>query len=432
LLLASVICARVLGPSGFGELAIINSTVGMFGVFAGFGLWATATKYVAEFRANDRARAGRIIAICSVAALVTGGLISLALLVCAPFLAAHTLAAPHLTVEIRIASLLLVLNALNGAQTGALSGFEAFKAIARANVLRGAVSLPAIAGGVILWGVRGGVWALVLTAAVACVINHRFLRDECHRAAVPIRYGSIGSERRLLWDFSLPAFLSGAMVAPAGWVATAMLVNQPGGYSEMGIFNAANQWRTSLVFLPGLVGQVALPILSSLQHTGETGSIRRVAIGSMVMNGLCTVPILMVVLASGSWIMSFYGEAFSHRAAVLQISVLSAALFAIQAPVGNLIAASGRMWAGFFMNAGWAASLLVSTHQLLARGWGADALASAYLAAYLVHCVWTMWFAARVLAPSSPVCGPVEIPRSSASPYQMAADVKARITTSSQ
>ena len=81
-------------------------------------------------------------------------------------------------------------------------------------------------------------------------------------------------------------------------------------------------------------------------------------------------------------------------------SSLSAALLAIQAPVGNLIAAFGRMWAGFFMNAGWAICFLSVAHGLLALGWGAQALACAYLAAYLVHAVWTFWFAATLLRPS--------------------------------
>jgi len=61
MLAASVLVARMLGKTGFGELGMIRSTVGMFGVFAGFGLGLTATKHVAEFRSSDPARAGRII-----------------------------------------------------------------------------------------------------------------------------------------------------------------------------------------------------------------------------------------------------------------------------------------------------------------------------------------------------------------------------------
>jgi O-antigen/teichoic acid export membrane protein len=366
-------------------------------VFAGFGLGITATKYVAEFRTKDPTRAGRIIALSSVVAFATGGLISLALYIFAPFLAARTLAAPHLVLEFRIGALLLFFNALNGAQTGALSGFEAFKAIAHANLIRGLLSFPVMVTGVLLWRLPGAVCGLVLAAAIACLVNQWVLRNECRRAAVPIRYRAIASERRVLWHFSLPAFLSSAMTAPAAWAANAMLVNEPNGYSEMGIFNAANQWRAALLFLPGLIGQVVVPILASLQNAGGRRPARRVLLGSMLTNGLCSVPALVVLLPCSGWIMSFYGQTFSPRGAVLQVSLLSAALLAIQTPVGNLIGAFGRMWVGFFMNLGWAACLLGAAHGLLVLGWGAQALACAYLAAYLVHAVWTFWFAASVL-----------------------------------
>jgi len=400
ILVASVIIARILGTVGFGELAIINSTVGMLGVFAGFGLGMTATKYVAEFRIKDPARAGRIIALSSVFASATGGLISLALFLFAPFLAAHTLAAPHLVLEFRIGALLLLFNALNGAQTGALCGFEAFKSIAHVNLIRGLVCVPVTVGGVLLWRLPGGVCGLVLASAIACLVNQWVLRGECRRAAVPIRYRAVASERRVLWDFSLPAFLSSAMVAPATWVAATMLVNTPRGYAEMGVFNAANQWRTALLFLPGLIGQVVVPILSSLQNADGRRPARRVLLGSVLTNGLCTVPVVLVLLPCSNWIMSFYGHAFSPRGAVLQVSLLSGVLLAIQTPVGNLIAAFGRMWAGLFMNAGWAACFLCAAYGLLALGWGAQALACAHLVAYLVHALWTFWFAATLLRPS--------------------------------
>jgi O-antigen/teichoic acid export membrane protein len=61
----------MLGKTGYGELGMIQTTVGMFGVFAGFGLGVTATKHVAEFRRSDPARAGRIIGLSSVFAVGT-------------------------------------------------------------------------------------------------------------------------------------------------------------------------------------------------------------------------------------------------------------------------------------------------------------------------------------------------------------------------
>jgi O-antigen/teichoic acid export membrane protein len=124
-LAASVISARLLGREQFGEYGIIQSMVGMLGVFAGLGLGVTATKYVAQFRRLDPERAGRIIGLGSSVAIVSGGLLSLCLLACAPALAAKTLNAPALANELRTASVLLFFNALIGAQTGALSGLEA-------------------------------------------------------------------------------------------------------------------------------------------------------------------------------------------------------------------------------------------------------------------------------------------------------------------
>ena len=95
-LVSSILVARMLGKVGFGELGVIQSSVGMFGTFAGFGLGLTATKHVAEFRAKDPVRAGRIIALSSLVSWGTGGAMAVLLFVLAPWLAAHTLAAPHL------------------------------------------------------------------------------------------------------------------------------------------------------------------------------------------------------------------------------------------------------------------------------------------------------------------------------------------------
>jgi O-antigen/teichoic acid export membrane protein len=60
-MVASVLAARMMGKSVFGELGMINSTVGMLGEFAGLGLGLTTVKHVAEWRISDPKRAGRIV-----------------------------------------------------------------------------------------------------------------------------------------------------------------------------------------------------------------------------------------------------------------------------------------------------------------------------------------------------------------------------------
>src|SRR5579862_6562755 len=96
-LAAAIFAARILGKAVYGELGIIQSTVGMFGTFAGFGMGTTATKYVAELRIKDPARAGRIIAVSSLVSWVFSLVLMAGLYVAAPWLCLHSLAAPQLT-----------------------------------------------------------------------------------------------------------------------------------------------------------------------------------------------------------------------------------------------------------------------------------------------------------------------------------------------
>src|SRR5262245_2899227 len=60
-MVAGIIVARILGKHDYGQLGIVQSTVGMFGVFAGFGMGLTANKHIAEFKTLDPGRAGRIV-----------------------------------------------------------------------------------------------------------------------------------------------------------------------------------------------------------------------------------------------------------------------------------------------------------------------------------------------------------------------------------
>jgi O-antigen/teichoic acid export membrane protein len=264
ILIASVLVARMLGKTVFGELGMIRSTVAMFGVFAGFGLGLTATKHVAEFRQSDPDKAGRIIALSNLFAIVSGGLMALGLFIFAPWLAEHTINAPHLAGVLRIGALMLFINALNGAQIGAMAGFEAFKAIARVNLFVGLISFPILVCGAYFGGLIGAVWALSINFGVNWLLNHLALNKEARRYRVPFTFRNCRREISVLWKFSLPAALCGSMVGPVNWACSALLVNQPAGYSEMGIFTAANQWRMAILFIPSLVVQVALPLFSSL------------------------------------------------------------------------------------------------------------------------------------------------------------------------
>ena len=382
-LAASVITARILGREHFGEYGMIQSTVGMFGVFAGMGLGLTATKYVAELRVTNPNRAGRVIALSTAVALGTGTIAVTALLVGAPWLAAHTLNAPHLSAVLRIGAGMLFLNALNGAQTGVLAGFEVFRIIARVNLIRGVITFPLAVAGVLLMGLTGSVAALAVAAAAGSILNHIAINAECRRNGVSVRWEHFWSERAILWRFSLPAFLGGTLTSPAMWAVSTILVNQPHGYAEMGVFSASNQWRMAVAFLPSLLSQPLLSMLSSLGAEDSRTFRKLLCLNLLLSVGLSMIIAVPIILFS-SWIMKAYGPGFQAGRPVLILLVLATVISSTVAVIGQAIASLEKMWWGFNFNLVWALVLL-STASFLVPRYGALGLAGAFLASYAVH-----------------------------------------------
>lgn len=398
MLVASIVVARILGKTGFGELGIIQATVGMFGVFAGFGLGLTATKHVAEFRQSDPERAGRIIGLSGLVAMATGGLMALGLLIFAPWLAEHTINAPHLTGTLRIAALILFISALNGAQTGALSGFEAFRTIAYVNFFVGVISFPILVLGTYLGGLTGAVWALAINLCFNWLLNHLALRKEARRYSVPFTLRNCSLELPVLWRFSLPAALSGILVAPVNWACGALLVNQTNGYSEMGVFNAAKQWQLAILFIPGILGQVLLPLLSNLNSESEESHYRETLKYNLFLNASIAFIIVAPLLFMAKFIMSSYGVGFENGFNVFKVLALTAVLISLNNIVGQAIASQSKMWTGFIFNAMWAMALLSATWIFINNGFGAMGLAYAMFIAYTLHTLWQGIYLIKLLS----------------------------------
>ena len=373
----------MLGKHSFGALGVIQSTVGMFQVFAGFGLGVTATKYVAQYRTTDLEKVHRFVRSSTMIAAGTGSLMALVLVIIAPRLATNTLAAPALTGPLRLSALMLLLGAMIGAQLGTLSGFEAFKTIARITLITGLAGFPLMLAGVYLAGVSGGVAALAASMVVNWVLNHLALRSLLPGVGAPRVRSSQTGELWVLWRFSTPAVLSGIMVAPVLWVCNAMLVNQPGGYGEMGIYNAANQWRTAVVFLPAVVENMILPVLSNLRSEGNWTAYRKVVLYNVYFNAGIALVVASVVYAFSPLILKTYGPGFESGRPVILVLALSAVLSATIGVSGQFIASEDRMWWGLFLNLIWAVTLIIGTWFLVGRG--ALGLSLAYLLAYGVH-----------------------------------------------
>jgi O-antigen/teichoic acid export membrane protein len=396
LLAASVVCARFLGKEGFGALGMVQSTAGMFGIFAGLGLGLTATKYVAEFRVQNPAKAGRILALSACAAFTSGATITLLMILFAPYLANHVLAAPQLAAPLAVGSGLVFFGAMNGAQTGALAGFEAFRTIARVNTTSGLASFPLIALGVWRGGLEGAVWGSVAALAINWALNSYALRQECTKGAISYQFSTCHQELSILHSFSLPAFLASIVVGPAIWTCNAFLVHQSRGYAELGIYTAADKWRLLILFIPTSVFTLVLPVLSNLYGEGDSVGFRKVFRANLYLNAGFALLAALLVAAFAAPIMAIYGNSFRGGRPVLIVLAFSALPEALNVILGQPLIAAHLMWwrCGFDLLL---VSVLVGIAWLLIPKWGALGLATSYCLAYSATSLGLFLFATKAV-----------------------------------
>lgn len=378
--LTAIILARLLGKEVFGELGMIQSTLLTLTSIAQVSTGLTATKYVAEFRDADKERAGRVLGLCSVLTLATGVVATVLLLISAPWVAEHMLAAPHLSVSLSISAAFVLFSVMNGYQIGALAGLESYKSISLYGALLGAAHLAVCGLGGMRWGLHGALGGMAVSAFLRWGIYAMVLRREIDKQDIKIQRRGGLRERKILLRFALPAALSGLTTMPAIWLGNAFLVRQPNGYTEMGIYSAAMNLRTMVLFVPILLNGVAVSLINS--HKGQKNS--KSYASAFLLNLKLTVATVSVGAALmwmfGEWGLKIFGSDFvseNARELILLMSI-SVMLEAIGVAVYQLIQSHGKMWISFFAIALPRDILIVVTAYAFTQDYGSAGLAGAY------------------------------------------------------
>jgi O-antigen/teichoic acid export membrane protein len=384
---AFVLAGRLLGPTRFGEVGMVQSTQGLLGVLAGGSLGLAATRYVAEHGARDRARAEQYFALIMRIALVSAGVGALALVVFAEAIAANVLDAPHLVNELRLATGLLLFGAVGGVQSGAIAGLGRFRALALLAVLRGACFVAALMGGIWLAGVPGAVAGLVLTEAVAVAANSLVLRRLMPRArsgdaALPPTGRELGDVCR----FTGLAVVGSIATTVALWAGNVILVRQPDGFAALGVFNAAERWRLLLLFVPTSVSPIVLSMLSRLHGHADRAGYRQL-LGVNLWVGAATVLIPAAgVVALAPLAMSAFGEEYRQGAMTLAVLAASAVAVVLNNLLGQVLVSKGAVWCRAALDVLLAAVFVVAAWALIPSRRD-EGMALAHLMAYGVTAV---------------------------------------------
>ncbi len=340
-LLAGIAIARFLGKEIYGEYGMIKNTLLMIAVFSSFGLGYTATKFIAESRNENPHRALLVHRIAQRVTLVASGFIAMLVCVFADYVAVW-LEAPHLVNVLRLSAVAIVFNAVNTTQTGELSGYNAYKAIAVNNLIAGVLTFFLSVGFTYLWALEGAIVALVLSLIANCMLNYFSLRRELCRDNLQIKDNVLFKE---ILSFSFPVALQESLYSVTHWLNVVILIKLA-GYGELGLSSAAGQWMAVMLFVPGALRNVALSHLSAT-NTDRTANHQTLKKLLMVNFVSTFIPFLVILILSG-WICSWYGEDYKGMQAVLNVSVFTAVVNSLTNVFVQEFMAKNRNWYLFF------------------------------------------------------------------------------------
>jgi O-antigen/teichoic acid export membrane protein len=379
-----ILVARSIGVISFGELGLIQSTLGVAVLVAGSGLGAAGTRFVTRYNLIEPEKLGQIIGAIRLTTLLTVTAAILLFIWNAKEIAEGPLSAPHLSTSLVLSSVLMAASVARGIQLGCIAGFERFDLIARTNIVEGIATLLAAVSLAKLYGLNGALVGLTIGVLSAWLIGSAGLSGILKERNILVTCDHYAVNAKEIIKYSSPVLIASLLATSLLWYCMTMAVKNPSGYSELGYYNAAYQWHGPLILLPMILTSASIPTLIKEWENGDRRRFRCItlSVGSLTLC-LALPPALVLALISPN-IMAAYGSEFRDGWPILVLLALAAPFHALANIFSGALQGMNRPWSVLTINLIWGAALMTLSLQLIPII-GVKGLAVAFLVAYMMQ-----------------------------------------------
>ena len=384
--IASIFVARILTPVGFGELGIVRSMANMFALYAGFRLGTTASKHVAQYRHTNPDKVARILRLTLVLSGFFCAISALFLLFGAQYLAIVWLDNEALIWPLRLCSVFMFYQSYSAVREEILVGTENFNAFAKVNIVKGILTIFLFTPGAYFWGVSGAIGGLGLAAIGSYFVLSYYIKKALSDLKIPVKVGfsEWKTELPLLWTFALPGLLVGILMVTMILVGKILLIGfEQDGYTQLGQFEAANQWRTVILFVPGIFSRVAMPILAETYERDRDKEFNEATSLQFNIIMFVTLPLTVSVILLSPVLILVFGSSYSDATQIMPVLMASIFFLALNQSLSRVQDGGGRRWQNLAMYIMWAVTFYLVAKTLIVTK-GALGLAYAYLVAEIL------------------------------------------------
>lgn len=391
-----VFLANVLGAADYGRLTLTQGFVNSTQLFIVLGASSVLARYIPAMLEESFARAVEIINLCALTILSTAGVLTLAGIAGAPFLATFVLELPASSPIPYWIVAWILLTAVNGLLLTIMLSFEKGRAMGEVSLIGALISIVAVPLSAMHAGFYGAAIALVaVEAAKATLLIVHYLRLLSAEGVSPLTPAR-RSDAPLLLTFGIPVFLSSALWAPTMWLAQIMLKQfSPGGLASVGVFGFCNNVLGIVILFSTITNRASLPIMSSLKTRGDHGAVRKFTASIVSIQMLSALVVGLPLVIFSPYIMSQFGPEFFSERLALVVMVTAGVFISGQQPLVNVLLINDRPITNLAGMAAWSMSLLVITY--LTVEIGALAVAYAVLASSILRGLFLVVAASRDL-----------------------------------
>jgi len=338
-LLLRIVLGKEFGPSGLGLYTLVF-TIYMFGMqFAGFGIGAALTRYIAQFH-DDLPKITEYVTTGILGSMVSGTLMGILLYLISGIVSIYFFHNPDMIELLKITALCFPFIAMQKAVVGTLNGLRRMKWYAILEVIQNVSVVVASLILVIVFdmGVRGAVIGFVVPTMVVGVLSLTLTRG-----FFSIRQGIL---RTTLGEISWFGFYV-VLANSIGLINTqisSLMIGHFMSETDVGYYAVAVLFMNGITLLPQAVQRVTNSTIAGYYGKKDYGKIRSLIKGTMFKISLITIFLVSFLAIFGKVLIeAIFTKDFLPSYIPLLILLIGYSFYAAYMSVGGCLSSIGKV-----------------------------------------------------------------------------------------
>jgi len=339
---------KQIAKNEFGSFTMIMSTAIMLGSISDFGMGGLATRFISEFKNNEKQRAGQILRLSIFYSLFISIFLAIVYLFLSQYLNRLFFGNNSFKNEIMISSLVIILFSLNTTLVGILVGLGKFTNLAITGLIGGSLYLVIPIMLLNIFGIRGAICGIALSYLIQVLFMFGMIRNTDIYKFPQIDKFSFFQERHFILKYSIPS-ISGGLLATFGlWSLQYNILRTTQNTGLIADFNIANNIKTIVLIIPAVISGVSMNLLNSINAL-NTSKYKDVFKFSKSITFITTLILATIFYVFSKEILFLFGKQYQSNYLILGILLLATIPETITMSFSQILITENKLWKSFFL-----------------------------------------------------------------------------------